>query len=157
MHFIIRICINDSGRIFTIDCGDNYNIALVKKIIEQEEGIPKDKQRLFYGGYVLEDDKFINFYSIVEGSTVWLQKNIMKIYVKNTVEKKISKHTVDETMLIEKLKIKIFNEEDISPDQQRLFYGGEFLDNKKMLKDYDIKNESTIILHKNKLEIKIKI
>lgn len=55
---------------FNIDVTGAMVIERIKNIIQEEEGIPSDQQRLVFKGKQLEDDLIVNNYNIQHGSKV---------------------------------------------------------------------------------------
>ena len=59
----------------------NTSIEYVKNQIYNYEGIPIDKQNLYYGIYRLENDKYLTDYNITKEATLRLSGRLLSCYI----------------------------------------------------------------------------
>jgi len=131
-----------------VDASVTDTVENVKSKISLTEDIPMDQQLLFFAGQQLEDLKFLSFYNIHKESMRHLVLRLrdgMRIYVKTLSDKTIELQ-VDPSETIEIVKVKIHEQEGISPCDQRLLMEGRDLADLRTLSDYGIKHKSTLQL-----------
>lgn len=137
-----------TGKTVSIEVEEGESIEDVKAKIAEKEGIPPEQQRLIFGGQQLQDSKTLDDYDVGDDSTLHLVLRLrggMQLFVKTLTGKTVSIE-VEEGESIEDVKAKIAEKEGIPPEQQRLIFGGQQLQDSKTLDDYDVGDDSTLHL-----------
>ncbi|OHS95001.1 hypothetical protein TRFO_10692 [Tritrichomonas foetus] len=119
----------------------------IKEMIEKETHIPKEYQRLIFGGKQMEDDHFISDYSILPNSTIYMLlrlKGGMQIHIKINHSGKSITLNVSPEEKIEEIRRQIFQIEGIPPEQQNLTFNGISLLDDHCLDYYNIEENSII-------------
>jgi len=148
------------GKIIRMLVVENETIKSLKDEINYSEGINPENQILLFEGKQLENNKFISDYGIQKESIIYL---IIKKKISIIIKMKkgtVIKMLVDKNETIKNLKDKIYDKEEINPDNQILIFEGKELENNKNINDYGIQNDSLIYLNINlneKIQIFIKI
>ncbi|KAI1282084.1 E3 ubiquitin-protein ligase NRDP1 [Halotydeus destructor] len=136
------------GQVITLSVSEDELVENVKAKIESMEAIPADEQLLFFAGQQLEDGLNLGHYNVSSDNSRHLVLRLrdgMKIYVKTLSDKTIEVQ-VDPSETIEIVKVKIHEQEGISPCDQRLLQDGRDLADLRTLSDYGIKHKSTLQL-----------
>ncbi|KAA6397807.1 MAG: putative Polyubiquitin [Streblomastix strix] len=164
------------GNIITVKVKEQDTIAQVKQKIKEKEFISPNHQKLLLQGVQLEDQKTIQDYNIQSQSILEIQSQLhtesksgstpnqqqirgkMHISVR-TQQGWLIELYVKATDSVDSLKEKIFDKEGIPPSQQKLTLLGVQLENKKILQEYNIKNEAILNLSqlmKDEIQIFVK-
>ncbi|KAI9221927.1 polyubiquitin-B [Blastocladiella britannica] len=129
---------------FTVYVELSDTIGAVKAKIQEVKGYEVDRQRLIFGGKMLEDGRTLSDYDILNGSIVSL---VLRIFIK-TLTGKILAFEVEPSDTIESVREKIQEKEGIPTYLQHLIFARKELpdDFITRLSDCDIENESTLHL-----------
>lgn len=147
-----------TGKSIIFEVNFDETIDNVKCMIQDYEGIPINQQRLMFNGKNLENNHTLNYYNVINESTLTLELNLCggsKISIKHLIIKiddgSILNIVIEPESKIYNIKQKIFSEYNYIPiyDQQLIFQD-ILLDNYKYIEDYDIVDYSELYLVPNK-------
>ncbi|XP_052216999.1 polyubiquitin-B-like [Dreissena polymorpha] len=121
-------------------------IANVIAKIQQIDKIPPNQQSLIFASQQLEDYRTLSYYNIQKESTLSLVLRLpesIKIFVRIVTGKTINLE-VEPTASIANVKAMIQDKQGIPPDQQRLIFKGNELEDNCYLSTYSIQRDSTL-------------
>jgi hypothetical protein len=153
-----------SGKQFSIETDIGSSVSDLKKLIFNESQIKEATQRLIFKQSILQDDRKLSSYSIIENSTIHMilttrapqqivvNSNVKKpegvcwnVYVSTLTGKKFIFAVADATTVYN-LKELVLDKEGIPIDQQRMIFAGKQLEDNYKLIDYNICQDSTVHL-----------
>ena len=148
-HVVLRLGMQMFAKIqseetTTLKVDPDNSIEVVKSKIQDKEGTLLKNQRLIFAGEELRNCLSLRVCNIWEGSTLYLVQE-MEIYVETLSGQTINLN-VKSNDTIKDVKDRIHVKAGILPDQQRLEFDEEELDDGLTLSVYNIQNKSTLRL-----------
>ena len=135
-------------KIIGIEVEPSDNIEDVKAKVQAKEDIPPEQRCFMYAGNLLEDGHTLSEYNVLEGCTVLMARDHMRINVSVHRSGETFPLVVSPTELVEEVKHHIQVRKGIPPDQQGLVCPPYVLEDGQDLSDYDIEEDDTIqLLH----------
>ncbi|CAB4431978.1 unnamed protein product [Rhizophagus irregularis] len=147
MFNITISCISFSSFEKQIKVSPSNTIQNVKNKIKLETDIDIDKQVLYFGDQLLENERTLSDYKIEQNDLIRLvlmNPGGFEIYVKH--QDKSTAIQVQSSYTIEKVKEKYNEKKGIPVCEQRYIYNGKELENRRLLSDYCIERSATIHL-----------
>ena len=156
LHLVLKLIQNIlifvktlTGETITLEVATSDTIENVKNMIDKKEDIPPDLQTLMFHEIQLEDGHTLCEYNVQNGNELHLSfrlRKVMQIFVKILNTGKTITIEVETSDTIENLKYRIQDKTGIPPDQQRLLFTGELLENTHTILYYNIQHDFTIQL-----------
>jgi len=137
-----------TGRVIALEVEASDTIENVKFKLENIENISPDQQQLIFNRRKLEDSHTLSDYHIQKESTLQLEpRRSIKILVKTLVGNTFTLQTYSGATTAH-IKAEIEREEGVPVDHQRLVHNDQQLQDHKTLQDYNIQDNTMILLGK---------
>ena len=149
-----------TGKMITLEVVPENTIENVKKKMFEGEGIAVECTHIVYAGKTLEDQRTLGDYNIRRESILHLiptrRDSVIPIRLQTLTGKTITLEVAPQDT-IDAVKKEVFQKEGMTVEHQTLFYAGEKLNDRKILKDYNITRSSVLkLIMKKSLEGKHK-
>ena len=143
-----------TGKTFKLELNPIDTVGSIKIKFQEKEGVDPKQQCLMYIGNVLEDSRTLTDYKIQKDSTLLLVfRGEKRIFVKTQTGKTVTLK-VDPIDPIKNIKLKIYEKEGLSPEQQCLIWAGKELEDNCAVCDYTLQCDSTLYLIQRKTSTK---
>ena len=137
-------------RAIYVDVPIKKKISYIKKLCKKKYNLPIENQKLIYNEIELDNDKTVSYYDIKPEANLSLifqcykKEDGFTLFVKTLTGKTISLHNIRPIWAIKNLKELISKNENIPFHELRLIFAGLQLEDNKLIKEYNIQEESTI-------------
>ena len=140
----ISVVINDRI-IFYGDIESSTTVKALKEKLVNKSEISVDNQILYYyGTYLNNNDKSLDYYNVRGGNTILLSNKYFKANIRIFSKHYVIDSLTENTPVID-IKKKIFDIDGIPVEMLKLVWAGKELDNNLLLKDYNIDREGNYI------------
>lgn len=136
-----------SGLTVPVEVSVNDDVMILQNLAYIHSQIPPHLQSLTHDGVVIEPRRRLGYYSIPNGATidVELRDYEMMVFLKTLTGQTITVRVTPRDTVAD-VKQKIFEQEGIPVDRQRMIFVGEQLNDNHRLLDYRIEHESAVHL-----------
>ena len=129
-----------------LDPNDSLTIENLKSNIQTKINVPPHHQRLEFDGQLLKDYRTMIYYNITDSDTVYLSVIVgIDVYIKTRTEKTIIL-CMNPSDTVAFMMNEIHNKLEFLPDQHKLIFARQILNDKYTLSDYGIQANSKIYL-----------
>uniref|UniRef100_A0A8D8C649 Polyubiquitin n=2 Tax=Culex pipiens TaxID=7175 RepID=A0A8D8C649_CULPI len=155
MHIIIKSLATKCGKHFTLQVEPSNTVQDVKVMIQQKAGCPTEQQCLIADSKVMEDGRTLADYSVQDKGTIHVAQQAggpctdcnpsMEILVKTLTGKTIALR-LRSFNSVGDVKIMVQEKEGFPPNQQRLIFDYQLLEDGRTLAGYNVKHGDAMLL-----------
>ncbi|KAL9697364.1 hypothetical protein quinque_000805 [Culex quinquefasciatus] len=155
MHIIIKSLATKCGKHFTLQVEPSNTVQDVKVMIQQKAGCPTEQQCLIADSKVMEDGRTLADYSVQDKGTIHVAQQpggpctdcnpSMEIFVKTLTGKTIALR-LRSFNSVGDVKIMVQEKEGFPPNQQRLIFDCQLLEDGRTLSGYNVKHGDIMLL-----------